>query len=95
MKAALIDNQNNVINVIVWDDTCTAPEGTTALVLEDNVRVQPEWIFDANNNRFIPPQPYSSWLFNEETYSWEAPIKKPDDNYFYIWNEETGKWEKQ
>jgi hypothetical protein len=95
MKAALIDNQNNVINVIVWDDTCIAPEGTTALVLEDNVRVQPEWIFDANNNRFIPSQPYPSWSFNEDTYSWEAPVEKPDNNYFYIWNEENGEWEIQ
>jgi len=77
MKAALIDNQNNVINVIVWDDTCIAPEGTTALALEDNVRVQPEWIFDVDNDRFIPSQPYSSWLFNEDTYSWEAPAEKP------------------
>jgi len=60
MKAALIDNQNKVLNVIVWDDTCSPPEGTTAIVLEDDVRVAPEWVFDNVKNRFIPPQPYAS-----------------------------------
>lgn len=92
MKAALIDNQNNVVNVIVWDDTCIAPEGTTALILEDNVSVAPGWTFDQPNNIFIPPQPYSSWVFNEDTYSWEAPIPKPDEENFYDWDEEREEW---
>lgn len=87
MKAALIDNQNNVLNVIVWDDTCSAPEGTTAVVLEDNARVEPEWVFDEINNRFMPPQPYSSWSFDENSFSWEAPIPKPNEEKFYVWNE--------
>jgi hypothetical protein len=43
MKAALIDNQNNVNNVIVWDDTCTAPKGTVVVVVADDVAVAPGW----------------------------------------------------
>ena len=92
MKAALIDDQNNVINVIVWDNTCKEPEGTTAIILEDNVIVAPKWTFDEINNRFIPPQPYPSWVFNEDLYSWVAPIPKPDDENFYDWDEENEKW---
>ena len=53
MKAALIDNQNNVVNVIVWDDTCAAPQGTFAFVVENDVAVAPGWTFA--NGQFIPP----------------------------------------
>ena len=26
---------------------------------------------------FIPPKPYESWILNEETVQWEAPVPKP------------------
>jgi hypothetical protein len=53
MKAALIDNQNNVSNVIVWDDTCTAPKGTVVVVVADDVAVAPGWTYA--NGVFTPP----------------------------------------
>ena len=53
MKAALINSENNVVNVIVWDDTCTAPSGTFAFVVEDGVAVAPGW--DFADGEFIPP----------------------------------------
>jgi hypothetical protein len=56
MKAALIDNQNNVNNVIVWDDTCTAPKGTVAVVVADDVAVAPGWTY-ANGTFTPPPEP--------------------------------------
>ena len=56
MKAALIDNTSNVVNVIVWDDRCTAPDGTIAFVVEDDVAVAPGWTFQ--DGEFIaPPEP--------------------------------------
>jgi hypothetical protein len=55
MKAALIDNQNNVSNVIVWDDTCTAPKGTVVVVVADDVAVAPSWTYA--NGTFIAPEP--------------------------------------
>lgn len=42
---------------------------------------------------FIDFQPFASWLLNEETMEWEAPVPKPDDGLLYQWNEETGDWE--
>ena len=56
MKAALIDNQNNVSNVIVWDDTCTAPKGTVVVVVADDVAVAPGWTY-ANGIFTSPPEP--------------------------------------
>jgi hypothetical protein len=55
MKAALIDNQNNVSNVIVWDDTCTAPKGTVVVVVADDVAVAPGWTYA--NGTFTAPEP--------------------------------------
>ena len=42
---------------------------------------------------FIPPQPYSSWLLDEETGLWESPIPIPSDDNQYVWNEETQSWD--
>jgi hypothetical protein len=50
-------------------------------------------IYDENRDAFIPPKPYNSWILNESTCLWEAPIAKPD-NKLYIWNEESLSWER-
>ena len=42
---------------------------------------------------FIPPKPYASWVLDEETCNWVAPIPYPDGNLIYAWNEEVGDWE--
>lgn len=42
---------------------------------------------------FAAPQPYPSWSLNADTYLWEAPVAKPEDENAYIWNEETTSWE--
>jgi hypothetical protein len=42
---------------------------------------------------FIIPSPYSSWILNETTGKWEAPVPMPTDDNFYIWNEETESWD--
>jgi hypothetical protein len=41
---------------------------------------------------FIPPKPYASWVLNEETFSWNAPIAYPDDGKRYRWNEDSLSW---
>ena len=48
--------------------------------------------YDSERDAFITPQPYPSWLLNEETVDWEAPVAKPDDGKRYEWNEETVSW---
>lgn len=46
MKAAIINANNEVLNVIVWDDSCTAPPDAFAFVIEDDVMVEPGWVFE-------------------------------------------------
>ena len=48
--------------------------------------------YDADLDAFIPPQPFASWTLNNNTAQWEAPVAKPDDGKFYVWDEETISW---
>ena len=50
------------------------------------------YTYDSIRDAFIPPQPFSSWILNEETCLWEAPTPMPIDGKTYIWNEETISW---
>ena len=49
--------------------------------------------YDEDRDAFIPPKPYPSWLLNENTCHWEAPVVRPDDNNTYTWNEENQTWD--
>jgi len=50
------------------------------------------YTYDEDRDAFIPPKPYASWILNEDTCNWEAPIVKPQDKNMYIWNESTLSW---
>jgi len=55
------------------------------------------YYYDEKNDAFIPKKPYESWVLNKETFLWEAPIDKPNDETpenLYTWNESSLKWEK-
>lgn len=49
--------------------------------------------YDMYKDAFIPPQPFSSWVLNEESCIWEAPIAKPNDGQIYNWNETNQTWD--
>jgi len=49
--------------------------------------------YDQTRDAFIPPQPYPSWILNETTCLWEAPIPKPNDGQIYDWNETNQSWD--
>jgi hypothetical protein len=51
------------------------------------------YIYDRERDAFIPPQPFASWMLNEETCQWESPTPYPDDGKYYGWNESTQSWE--
>jgi hypothetical protein len=48
--------------------------------------------YDSARDAFIPPQPFPSWVLNEETCLWDAPTPMPIDDQRYYWNEETLSW---
>lgn len=50
------------------------------------------YTFDEQRDAFIPKQPFPSWILNEDTCLWEAPLPYPTDGKSYLWNEELGNW---
>ena len=54
--------------------------------------------YDYERDAFIPPKPYNSWVLNEDTCLWEAPVAMPADAGTgeppkrYTWDEATTSW---
>ena len=53
--------------------------------------------YDQTRDAFIPPKPFNSWILNEDTCRWEAPVAMPteqlEENQYYSWNESIVNWE--
>jgi hypothetical protein len=53
--------------------------------------------YDEDRDAFIPKKPYNSWILNETTCDWEAPVVMPttelEENQYYSWNESIINWE--
>jgi len=48
--------------------------------------------YDEQRDAFIPPKPHASWLLNEDTCLWDAPVAMPTDDKQYTWDEESVSW---
>ena len=48
--------------------------------------------YDSSRDAFIPVKPFNSWILDEATCTWTAPIAYPDDEKFYVWDEESTSW---
>jgi hypothetical protein len=55
--------------------------------------------YNATLDAFVAPKPFASWVLNNESADWEAPVAQPtltkkqqDDGSFYTWDEETTSW---
>jgi hypothetical protein len=51
------------------------------------------YTYDSTNDVFYAPQPYLSWILNNTTWLWEAPVAYPTDGKTYQWNENITNWE--
>jgi len=92
-EQAGVDFLNNLYNTRdVWKQTS----------YNNNIRKNYAGIgysYDSSRDAFIAPKPFNSWILNEETCQWDAPVAKPeltqeqiDNNNYYSWNEETKQW---
>lgn len=50
------------------------------------------YTYDKDRDAFIPPKPFKSWILNEQTCLWESPVPIPNNEKFYVWNENTISW---
>jgi hypothetical protein len=101
---AEIDENNIVLRVLVGNNS-EADEGEAFMnslggtwvktSYNGNIRKNYAGIgmsYDAERDAFIAPKPYPSWILDEETCRWEAPVAYPTDGIIYVWDEETTDW---
>ncbi|MBF0183612.1 MAG: hypothetical protein HQM06_04370 [Magnetococcales bacterium] len=53
------------------------------------------YCYDARRNAFLAPQPYPSWVLDEQSGLWQAPIPEPTEGRPWRWNEEEQTWHKE
>ena len=51
------------------------------------------YTYDAERDAFIPPKPFDSWLLDEQTCQFKAPVTYPTDGFTYYWNESELHWQ--
>jgi len=78
-------------------DFCSNLLGGTWLQTSYNAKIRKNYAgvgytYDEGRNAFIAPKPYNSWLLNETTCQWKAPVDYPIDDKRYTWNEATTSW---
>jgi hypothetical protein len=49
------------------------------------------YTYNADIDAFVPPKPFPSWVLNNDTAQWEAPVPVPEGG-MYSWDEDTGSW---
>jgi hypothetical protein len=51
------------------------------------------YTYDRERDAFIHPKPFASWVLNDDTCLWDAPVPYPDDGGMYQWDESTTSWQ--
>jgi hypothetical protein len=85
-----------VVNLVVFDD----PDNSVLEHFKQTFEV--DNIVAANDRavvggtyeegKFWMPQPYTSWVKNDETNEWAAPTPYPDFSKSYDWDEDLSSW---
>lgn len=52
----------------------------------------PGYTYSPELDAFIPPKPYPSWILDQHTCLWQAPVSLPDAENSYIWDENSLTW---
>jgi len=101
---AKIDENNIVLGVTVGDNE--QPDeghqwlidnlGGTWLKTSYNGNIRKNYAgvgfqYDEARDAFIPPKPHESWVLDEDTCLWEAPVERPAEGD-WVWDEQAGAW---
>lgn len=88
---------NKVVDTVLSESESFLPEGTwVEYSIDGDFRANRAGVgseYDSENDVFINPKPYESWVLNQSNWQWEAPVAKPTDAY-YGWDESTTSWYK-
>jgi hypothetical protein len=50
------------------------------------------YTYDQQNDVFYAPRPFPSWVLDQTTWIWNAPVPYPTDGMLYTWDEPTLGW---
>ena len=50
------------------------------------------YTYDTVRDAFIAPKPYASWVLDEATCRWTAPVAMPSAGGPWAWDEDTESW---
>lgn len=50
------------------------------------------YVYDEVRDAFYAPQPYPSWVLDEQTCTWQPPVAYPSDGNKYSWDESSVSW---
>ena len=104
---AEIDLENKVIRVLVGDNNDPVGDDGYQWLLDNlggtwiktsynaNIRFNYAGVgysYDEVRDAFIAPKGFDSWVLDEGTCRWEAPVPYPQDGKVYLWNEELLQW---
>jgi hypothetical protein len=102
LRVIVVDNkdtsdENGVEVESIGADFCRNLLGGTWKKTSYNANIRKNYAglgytYDSERDAFIPPKPYASWVLNEDTCRWEAPVAYPTDEKLYQWNEDTVNW---
>ena len=79
----------------VWKKTSYNTKGGVHLLGETPFRknyASIGYTYNQTKDAFIPPKPFDSWILNEDTCLWEAPVAYPSDGKEYEWDESSTSW---
>ena len=90
-------DKDGVENEAIGIEFCTNLLGGRWVQTSYNAKIRKNYAgigykYDADLDAFIPPQPFASWVLNNDTAQWEAPTPYPTDDKRYTWDEETTSW---
>jgi hypothetical protein len=92
-----IKTSYNMRGGVYYDPATNEPAADQSVIAEDEARGRKNYAgigftYDRERDAFIPPQPYASWVLNEDSCLWESPVPYPTDGERYQWDEDTTSW---
>jgi hypothetical protein len=89
--ASFVQTSYNTKGGVHYDAVTMQPSADQSKALRKNFACIGDK-YDRVRNAFIKPQPFASWVLNEDTCLWDAPVARPQDVKIYDWDEATTTW---
>ena len=100
-RVIVVDNADTALNGVedgaIGAAFCHALLGGTWVQTSYNNNIRYNYAgigysYDAGRDAFIAPQPFASWVLDEATCRWTAPVAKPSAGGPWVWDEATLSW---